>query len=398
MAEHRSRTRDRAPWWTTSTTIAPTRRDRLGSALPLVLASTMAIAINVTGAAEPAHAAPAGRGAAPKASAVDRGRTVREAIADARVAVTAAASAAAAVITSAAAPPATITVAAGDTVSDIAARYGLSTPTVLALNGLSWSSLIHPGQVLKLTASGPVAEVQPATSAAAEVRRHTIAAGETISGIAATYGVSTASVLTANGLGWSSLIFPGQTVVIPDAGDATVPTAAAPTAAAQSTATEPTPAPDADTPQSTEAPQSDAISADTALLDDAQRANATTIIAVGRDLGVPDTGIVIALAAAAQESSLRNLEGGDRDSVGLFQQRPSTGWGTADELGDPETATRLFFGGPTGPNVGTRGLLDIDGWASLTLAEAAQAVQISAHPEAYARWESAAWSWLADLG
>ena len=92
-------------------------------------------------------------------------------------------------------------------------------------------------------------------------------------------------------------------------------------------------------------------------------ANAAIIIAVGRSLGVPDHGIVIALAAAMQESSLRNLDYGDRDSLGLFQQRPSAGWGTRRPDPDPLRAARLFFGGPNNPNKGnTRGLLDIAGW------------------------------------
>jgi hypothetical protein len=127
--------------------------------------------------------------------------------------------------------------------------------------------------------------------------------------------------------------------------------------------------------------------------------NASTIIRVGRDLGVSDYGIVVALAAAAQESGLRNLDWGDRDSVGLFQQRPSAGWGTVDELTTPSYAAQLFFGGESNPNAGaTRGLLDIPGWEGLSVTEAAQAVQISAYPDRYARWESSARSWLSQLG
>jgi hypothetical protein len=99
-----------------------------------------------------------------------------------------------------------------------------------------------------------------------------------------------------------------------------------------------------------------------------------------------------------QESSLRNIDYGDRDSLGLFQQRPSTGWGSADQLLTPSHAARLFFGGPSNPNTGvTRGLLDIRGWQSMSVTAAAQAVQISAYPEAYAKWESSARSWLAAI-
>ena len=112
-----------------------------------------------------------------------------------------------------------------------------------------------------------------------------------------------------------------------------------------------------------------------------------------------EQGIVVALVAAAQESSLRNLHRGDLDSQGLFQQRPSEGWGTIDEVLDPVRATTAFFGGESNPNPGrTRGLLDIGGWESMTVTEAAQAVQLSAHPDHYAKWEVSARAWLAELG
>ena len=88
-------------------------------------------------------------------------------------------------------------------------------------------------------------------------------------------------------------------------------------------------------------------------LTDEMRRNARTIIDVGRSLGVPDEGIVVALAAAAQESSLRNLDHGDRDSLGLFQQRPSQGWGTAGAGARPvRRDARRFFGGAANPNDG----------------------------------------------
>jgi hypothetical protein len=129
------------------------------------------------------------------------------------------------------------------------------------------------------------------------------------------------------------------------------------------------------------------------------RANARIIVEVGRRLGVPDRGIVIALAAAAQESGLRNLRHGDRDSMGLFQQRPSQGWGTPEEVLDPVRAARAFYGGPTSPTAGIApGLLDIDGWSSMPVTEAAQAVQRSAHPHHYAKWEATARRWLDELG
>ncbi len=374
MAEQMTRG-ERSAWWNSGAR----RRDRHNPVLPLVLASTLAFAASVTGAVDAADAAPLKRTPAPRPALTDRGKTVREAIVDARAAMAVTAASAAALVRAAVTPaPATYTVVAGDTVSDIASAFGLSTPTVLALNGLGWSSTIYPGQVLKLTASGPVESAPAPTPVAPELSKHTIVAGDTISGVASAHGVSTESVLAANGLGWSSIIFPGQTLVIPTTGTVAE---VAPQPAAVPAVVEPA-----------------SFSAATSALDDSMIANARVIIAVGRELGVSDQGIVIALATAAQESTMRNLDWGDRDSVGLFQQRPSTGWGTVEQLTDPAHATRLFFGGPTGPNVGTRGLLDIDGWESMPLTVAAQSVQISAHPDEYAKWESSAWAWLADLG
>ncbi|MCX4387308.1 C40 family peptidase [Micromonospora peucetia] len=108
-----------------------------------------------------------------------------------------------------------------------------------------------------------------------------------------------------------------------------------------------------------------------------QTANAAVIVAVGEELKVPPRGWVIALATAMQESTLRNLPGGDRDSVGLFQQRPSQGWGTPAQLRDPRYAAGKFY----------TALLVVDGWQAMALTDAAQAVQRSAFPGAYAKWE-----------
>jgi hypothetical protein len=133
-------------------------------------------------------------------------------------------------------------------------------------------------------------------------------------------------------------------------------------------------------------------------LDSEQARNAGVIVTVGQAAAVPAFGLQIALATAMQESSLRNLPYGDRDSLGLFQQRPSAGWGSAAQVQDPVYAAQAFFGGPTGPNSGQpAGLLDIDGWQDMHLTVAAQAVQRSAFPHAYARWESAAAAWLGGL-
>ena len=134
-------------------------------------------------------------------------------------------------------------------------------------------------------------------------------------------------------------------------------------------------------------------------LDAVQLHHASTINAVGMARGLPERARIIAIATAWQESNLRNLDHGDLDSLGLFQQRPSAGWGTVDQILDPARAAAVFYGGPGDPNGdATRGLLDIPGWDALPYAEAAQAVQISAHPDRYAAWEQQAYAWISALG
>lgn len=111
-----------------------------------------------------------------------------------------------------------------------------------------------------------------------------------------------------------------------------------------------------------------------------QSANAATIVAIGKQMHVPEHGQVIAIATALQESGLRNLDHGDRDSLGLFQQRPSQGWGTPAQITNPAYAATAFY----------RRLLEVPGWHELSVNDAAQTVQRSATPAAYGQHEPAA--------
>ncbi|GAB2704398.1 hypothetical protein [Kitasatospora kifunensis] len=109
-----------------------------------------------------------------------------------------------------------------------------------------------------------------------------------------------------------------------------------------------------------------------------QGSNAATIAAVTIARGLPERALTIALATGMQESKLHNLAGGDRDSVGLFQQRPSQGWGTEQQIMDPVYATNKFLDA----------LVKVPGYARLPLTEAAQDVQKSGYPGAYAKHET----------
>ncbi|MEH1168166.1 hypothetical protein V6V47_22550 [Micromonospora sp. CPCC 205539] len=111
-------------------------------------------------------------------------------------------------------------------------------------------------------------------------------------------------------------------------------------------------------------------------LDADQMANAATIAAIGAQRGMPERAVVVALATAYQESGLRNLADGDRDSLGLFQQRPSQGWGTAAQIRDPRYAAKRFY----------TALKKVRGWEKMRITDAAQRVQRSAYPEAYQKW------------
>jgi hypothetical protein len=125
----------------------------------------------------------------------------------------------------------------------------------------------------------------------------------------------------------------------------------------------------------------------TAELDPEQAGNAATIAAVAVRRGLPGRAATIGIATALQESKLINLTGGDRDSIGLFQQRPSQGWGTAEQVHDPVYASNAFY------DV----LVQVEGYQSLPITQAAQKVQRSAFPSAYADHEPEARLWASTL-
>jgi LysM repeat protein len=372
--------------------------------------------------------------------------------------------------------PDTYQVRAGDTITSVSEHFGIPTPLLLSLNGLSWNSILHEGQVVRLTAtpSKQRGMAPPRVSS----NQYEVEPGDSLTSIAERLGMSVEALAAANDLDPVGQVTPGDVLTLPgtqaDLAPRVIPVSAEkktpavvfasstrptessadePTSAEQESPSEadqdaseeeaaadapnplaaeileapelrpkpkpkaapappppPPPAPvedkkedpddddDDDDDESSETVERTPVEGAVTPLNDVRRSNATVIVNVGRDLGVPDYGIVIALATAMQESSLRNIDWGDRDSVGLFQQRPSTGWGSAEQIMDPMFASKAFYGGPSNPNPGrTRGLLDYSGWQSMDLTDAAQKVQRSAYPEAYAKWEASAWAWLEEL-
>lgn len=126
-------------------------------------------------------------------------------------------------------------------------------------------------------------------------------------------------------------------------------------------------------------------------------ANARTVIGVGKGAGIPEQGQVIALMTAMQESKFVNyLTPVDHDSLGIFQQRPSTGWGTPEQITDVPTSSKSFYGVA---DFGTNpGLIQIAGWETMPPGDVCQAVQGSAYPDRYAQWEQFARDLLAQEG
>ncbi|AVT32103.1 hypothetical protein C6361_24510 [Plantactinospora sp. BC1] len=115
-----------------------------------------------------------------------------------------------------------------------------------------------------------------------------------------------------------------------------------------------------------------------------QSDNVKAIVKATKKAGLDERAAVIAVGTSLQESKLENLghlgDRNDHDSLGLFQQRPSSGWGSPEQITDPEYSTIAFL----------KGLKQVDGWQDLPLTVAAQKVQVSAYPDAYAQWEDLA--------
>ncbi len=122
-----------------------------------------------------------------------------------------------------------------------------------------------------------------------------------------------------------------------------------------------------------------------------QMSNAKAIVQAGQEMGLPPRAWIIAVATSLQETNLKNLghlgERNDHDSQGLFQQRPSSGWGTVAQITDPNYAATAFY----------KGLVEVPGWESMPLTAAAQKVQVSAFPDHYAKHEAQAGDMIAAL-
>lgn len=145
-----------------------------------------------------------------------------------------------------------------------------------------------------------------------------------------------------------------------------------------------------------------------------QLSNAAELLAGAVEAGASHRAQLVLFMAAFQESKFwiyantsavpesasvpHDEDGSDHDSVGMLQQRPSDGWGTVQQLMNPRYSARAFLGGPDGPNQGNPpGLADVAGWEQMELGAAADAVQISKHPERYETWKPAAEQLLSHL-
>ncbi len=193
------------------------------------------------------------------------------------------------------------------------------------------------------------------------------------------------TIMLRSALGIAGLAFGAGVVAGPQTFDTTTASTPTPTPSTSAAATTPAAAvpaekPDMDTliPHGTQGEQSRID------LGDEQTGNVKAIIEATKKAGMDERAAVVAIATSLQESKLENLghlgARNDHDSQGLFQQRPSSGWGSVEQITDPEYSTTAFL----------KGLKQVEGWQELPLTEAAQKVQVSAFPFHYAQWETQA--------
>ncbi|WP_018812343.1 hypothetical protein [Salinispora pacifica] len=193
------------------------------------------------------------------------------------------------------------------------------------------------------------------------------------------------TIMLRSALGIAGLAFGAGVVAGPQAFDTSTDSTPTPTpsaSAASTTAAAAVPAekPDMGTliPHGTQGEQSRID------LGGEQTGNVRAIIEATKAAGMDERAAVVAIATSLQESKLENLghlgARNDHDSQGLFQQRPSSGWGTVEQITDPAYSTTAFL----------EGLRQVEGWQDMPLTEAAQKVQVSAFPFHYAQWETQA--------
>ncbi|GIM83956.1 hypothetical protein [Salinispora arenicola] len=189
------------------------------------------------------------------------------------------------------------------------------------------------------------------------------------------------TILRRSALGIAGLAFGAGVVAGPQAFDTTTtPTPTTSADSAVSAGAVQVEKPDMDTliPHGTQGSQSRID------LGDEQTGNVQAIIEATKKAGMDERAAVVAIATSLQESKLENLghlgDRNDHDSQGLFQQRPSSGWGTVEQITDPEYSTTAFL----------KGLKQVEGWQDMPLTKAAQTVQVSAYPFHYAQWETQA--------
>ena len=261
------------------------------------------------------------------------------------------------------------------------ARLTVATGFICCL-GLAAFAQTHTATAGLVAAVDPIA-AQSQLVQRAQAEHASRAADRQAPVVAAQAAPATAAPAAPNAQANPDLAAPQQPPAQPAAGDAA--------AAAQPAAAQPP------------APQAPAQAAPVAGLSQEQMDNAKAIVDAGRQLGMPRRGLIIAVATAMQESQLLNLAsevlpesknyphqgtGWDHDSVGLFQQRTSAGWGPVANLMDPTYAATKFY----------QALAQVPGWDQMALTDAAQAVQVSGFPGHYAKHEGRATEVVGALG